>query len=231
MKQLLSLILALLPLITSYAQVTVDDIPIENEFFHVFNSDIDVNIKMLNAKSWIATNFGDYKSVLQYEDDNNYRIIIKGKSPIVNATSSITYQYTFTMTFDFRDDRYRIRFEDIEILRGVSFVRNAPTPNTKLMWEEYFTYDTEKFVKERAKYTAIRDSLQSVLVSNSRMRDRDRERIEKELSKAEYAISYDDNVINNVADKTVAENILRFKTTFCDIVNSAVKMINTNDDF
>ena len=36
------------------------------------------NIKFSNAKQWVAKTFGDYKDVLQYEDTENCKIIMKG---------------------------------------------------------------------------------------------------------------------------------------------------------
>ena len=86
-KRLALLLVLLLLGLTSMAQVKPEDVVVTNNAFeHVFQSTIPANIKQLNAKQWIAKNFGDYKSVLQFEDDANHRIIIKGTMAIVDET-------------------------------------------------------------------------------------------------------------------------------------------------
>lgn len=55
----------------------MEDIPLEREFSHIFYSESNSSgLKMGNAKTWVATTFRDYKTVLQYEDSANGRIII-----------------------------------------------------------------------------------------------------------------------------------------------------------
>ena len=107
-------------------EFTIKDVPLATQLSHVFYSDIPTVKKMGNAKSWIAKTFGDYDEVLQLEDKENQRIIIKGGTPVIHEYdasihSNTAENYTFTMTMDFKEDRYRIRFEDITIMHNLSF--------------------------------------------------------------------------------------------------------------
>ena len=62
------------------AQIIGSDIVIDDKqcFSKVYNNSNDISKKFSNAKEWIAKTYGDYQSVLQFEDDKNYKIIIKG---------------------------------------------------------------------------------------------------------------------------------------------------------
>ena len=77
--------------------------------------------KFNNAKEWVATSFGDYQSVLQYEDRETYKIIIKARQPIEKvfdmANNHIYYEpiLNFTLTIDCRDDKFRMKFENMDL--------------------------------------------------------------------------------------------------------------------
>ncbi|MBQ6771325.1 MAG: DUF4468 domain-containing protein [Bacteroidales bacterium] len=77
--------------------------------------------KFNNAKEWVATSFGDYQSVLQYEDRETFKIIIKARKPIekVYDTANIRISYepnlNFTLTIDCRDDKFRMKFENMDL--------------------------------------------------------------------------------------------------------------------
>lgn len=107
-------------------QITIDDVPLATTLSYVFYSDLDIEQKFSNAQLWIATTFGDNNAVLQYADNEHKRIIIKGGTPIRHDyEESIQFNfaenYTFTMVFDFKQDRYRIRFENIQIMNNSSW--------------------------------------------------------------------------------------------------------------
>ena len=71
-----------LPLLFSnnmQAQTTPDSIEVnKSSCFKVFINDTPAKEKMSIEKSWISQNFGNYKSVLQYEDEVKNTIVIKG---------------------------------------------------------------------------------------------------------------------------------------------------------
>ena len=155
------MIALLLLAMTVYAQteqrgttdLTVNDVPLATEMSYVFYSDVPLKVKVCNAKSWIARNFGDYDAVLQLEDTDNNRIIIKGGTPIQYSveymeskynpmTFFFAEHYIFTMIFDFKDDRYRIKFEDIAIM-------NASEHKAGILPQEYLVPNNEVSLETR----------------------------------------------------------------------------------
>lgn len=138
MKRVLLLTFLIVCGLSSYAQteisnnrLTIEDVPLATEMSHVFYSDVPVKEKFGNAKSWVARSFGDYNSVVQLEDADNNRLIIKGGTPIeyrneqfkggsdiTTFTFHFSENYIFTMIIDLKEDRFRIKFEDITIMVG-----------------------------------------------------------------------------------------------------------------
>lgn len=86
-----------------------------------YDSIIPALQKFNNAKEWVATSFGDYQSVLQYEDRESFKIIIKASAPIekVFDTANVRISYepilNFTLTIDCRDDKFRMKFENMNL--------------------------------------------------------------------------------------------------------------------
>ncbi|NID09385.1 DUF4468 domain-containing protein [Fibrivirga algicola] len=66
-----------------------------------------------NAQTWVTKSFGDYKSVIQFEDKEAGRLVIKGFSDI-NDAASIFSKLKYVITIDCKDDRYRVIMTDIE---------------------------------------------------------------------------------------------------------------------
>ncbi len=65
-----------------------------------------------NAKNWAVNTFYDFKDVLQYEDKNAGKLIIKGiYSPEVkqNILNKESETFWFTIIFDFKDNKYRYK--------------------------------------------------------------------------------------------------------------------------
>jgi len=94
----------------------------DSSFSMTYENSTPKNIKFSNAKMWIAKTFGDYKSVLQYEDPENNKIIIKGSSKMEDVTNVIDRvvvkekpNLLFLLTIDCRDDKYRLKFENMEV--------------------------------------------------------------------------------------------------------------------
>lgn len=110
----------------SFAQVSINGVTINEEgsnISKIFSSNIIKDKKHINAKEWVAKTYGDYKSVVQFEDDNNCKLIIKGRSSLPerkrnyeNIYSAIDKPYfVYTLTVDSKDDKYRIQIEDMSI--------------------------------------------------------------------------------------------------------------------
>ena len=65
-----------------------------------------------NAKNWAVNTFYDFKDVLQYEDKEAGKLIIKGvykpevQQNVLNKESEV---FWFTIIFDFKDNKYRYK--------------------------------------------------------------------------------------------------------------------------
>lgn len=89
----------------------IDVQSIENGLTKVYETSVNnAKSKHLLAKEWIAKTFGDYKSVLQFEDDEACKIIVKGFSPMSDDS-----KLSYTITIDSKDDKYRIIISDLAI--------------------------------------------------------------------------------------------------------------------
>ncbi|NDV84892.1 DUF4468 domain-containing protein [Bacteroides sp. 51] len=99
------------------------DEPFDNSSYTLINENaIPKNVKFSNVKQWVAKTFGDYKSVLQYEDPENCKIIIKGIVGMEKYTYYVNEKrvvgkpdLSFTLTIDCKDDKYRLKFENMTV--------------------------------------------------------------------------------------------------------------------
>lgn len=90
--------------------------------------------KLSNFKEWVSKTFGDYKAVLQYEDTDNCKLIIKGKLPLsevieFNSGYRTFYNPTlsFILSFDGKDNKYRLKFENMSC--GIVKTKETPLSN------------------------------------------------------------------------------------------------------
>lgn len=123
MKKLLSFIAPFLLCTSIYAQ----DYPINSdgdiEFIEVVETPLKKTNLFSNAKEWIAKTFGDYKSVVQFEDNDNYKLIVKGfsdidyNSPTVEVNGyvgmSTKEKLSFTIIIECKDDKYRYTINNV----------------------------------------------------------------------------------------------------------------------
>ncbi|MDR2913693.1 MAG: DUF4468 domain-containing protein [Tannerella sp.] len=72
-----------------------------------------------NSQEWIAKTFGDYKSVIQFEDKDDGKLIIKGGSPIDyigrDPMVTIKINLNYTITIECKDLKYRYTISDFSI--------------------------------------------------------------------------------------------------------------------
>lgn len=128
--------------------------------------------KFLNAKQWLSRTFPDYKDIVQFEDAASGKIVIKGLLPveyILDDNINVTYHPTlhFVFTIDVKQDRYRLKFDDME----VEVVRQERAPLG--MREKKLTYLLADFVAQFRKRdtprmyvsAAITDFLNSAVAS------------------------------------------------------------------
>lgn len=94
----------------------VDVTEINTELVRVFETSVNSAVqKHLLSKEWVAKSFGDYNSVLQFEDDSNFKIIVKGQYAMSDRR-----KLSFTITIDSKDDKYRVRLSDLLIKEYVT---------------------------------------------------------------------------------------------------------------
>lgn len=112
MKRLLLFVLLLvMPAIGFSQDFSIDVESISDELSRVYETSANnADKKHILAKEWVAKTFGDYKSVLQFEDDDACKIIIKGFSPMSDDS-----KLSYTITIDSRDDKFRVGISNLEI--------------------------------------------------------------------------------------------------------------------
>lgn len=190
-----------LPLLFSnnmQAQTTPDSIEVnKSSCFKVFINDTPAKEKMSIEKSWISQNFGNYKSVLQYEDEVKNTIVIKGFLELYASQAEQNIkklqkmigkvtdkrQMHFTIEFSNKDDRYRIRISDITIkTSSVTFggMRGQYT---------YEEWTDQGVTKAREKLIEIQTELDSLKsVNTNGMKSSEIKNLNKKISEAEEEV-------------------------------------------
>lgn len=227
--------------LTSMAQVKPEDVVVKNNSFEqVFQSAIPANIKQLNAKQWVAKNFGDYKSVLQFEDEANHRIIIKGTMTIVNETGGkdgltieTNHSLSFTFTIDSKDDRFRARIEDMNVhmIRNAYILgRKSNLTDKNLSCDEYLDLATDTL-----KIRLDLDKLQQDLDGLNAVDENNLSRKEKKIRKEAIA-EVEKRIRGKQSDmKVTIENhqkqLAHLQQSLAALMNSLFASVNKNDDF
>jgi|GEM_PF-1601540 len=146
-----------------FSQIIIDGEVIDgSSFSKIYYNILPAKTKHLNAKSWVAKTFGDYKSVVQFEDDENYKLIMKGKIPLVpiheeSDLNGVPYvlhsdrDISFIITIDSRDDKYRVSIEDMT-LNLDSYFKLGPLRESKVKHElisEYGAISDTTWIQHR----------------------------------------------------------------------------------
>ena len=233
-KLLLIYALIIVGCIYSWGQIHSEDVIIsDNSFSIVSEGNLPKKTKFHNAREWIAKTYGDYKSVLQLEDEGICKIIIKGISPLLEEQDdSFIYYYpslSYSLTIDCKDDRYRIRFENIKI--DVKYIYRIPNVRTIV---KHYSYDEYVLAKEfdGCSYIDILktelDSLKSIPSSSMR---------KKELKAHQERVLRKEKEYNEKLDKEnkkkaiIEKRSVEVKSALAAIVNSISASINADDDF
>lgn len=220
---------------TSTSEVIIDD---NQSISKVYNNNNEVAKKFSNAKEWIAKTYGNYQSVLQFEDNENYKIIIKSIQPFkeekaeTSHPSGRVYIFTnaslcYTLTIDCKSDKYRIKMENININEHVktnivmlSDLRNEKFTKTV----EEFT-DPSPFIKALEADEKLLTELLEVDTSKLKKKYM-REEHERTINLTNIKIDYDKQQIKNMDER---KNIIY--SFISDLYNSLSKAIEYNDDF
>lgn len=228
MKNILLALVCGACLFASSTAIVKEDIPLDSSMSFVFESDVPVNQKMLNAKTWIAKTFGDYKSVLQYEDNENHRIIIKGSTVVSTKVSGDAvgeYKAFFTSTYDFKEDKFRIKYEDIQILYTVSYHGSdldLPTP-----LEDFFsTARNDRYLVE------LKDELEVLKEkSQGKLTRKERENLDAKITKLKADIVEQEAYVTGKGKQEAEKRCSDFQKTFWGLLTTAANEIETVDDF
>ncbi len=210
------------------AQDDVNDIKANTTaVFHVYQGTNSIKQKQINAKQWIATTYGDYKSVLQFEDDENGKIIIKGISPLpreIGNMFSFTYHLFYTMTIDNKDDRFRIKMEDLKIEQYSPFVSGTLDFSVEECFGRRITSYDVKIERMQERLDAIQAT------DRTKLKKKELKALDKEEAKLKEDIAR----IEEALEETLEERAVffaTFKATIQGLFKSLSEAINENDDF
>lgn len=114
-----------------------------------------------NAQEWVARTFGDYKSVIQFEDKENGKLIIKGQSilktkeegPYTVTTEKINY----IITIECKANKFRYKIDGVDIAQKIIFL-NTPL-DVKLDSPNKHLELIENDIENIKKYNKTLDSL------------------------------------------------------------------------
>lgn len=186
----------------------------KNQISEVLESTLNSNQIYANAKEWVAKTFGDYKSVLQFEDNENKKIIIKGKSTIYNILLSGSYisdksHMNYVITIEAKDKKFRYLIEDILFTKVIDFGIVRPITHTPQTIDMQLS--TLDIYKEKIK--EIENSLKSEVKKS---------KIKKLNSDLKY----------NIKSKNEDELILKLQQEkLKNISNSLKESLNVNNDW
>lgn len=127
----------LLFLLSNWCLAQENILPINSDgivqFTEVIESSNNKDVLYANAKEWIAKTFGDYKRVIQFEDNSNFKLIMKGNS-LVRQDFKIKENISYTITIECKDKKFRYTIEDIIYQEDITIsellppMHSAPTP-------------------------------------------------------------------------------------------------------
>jgi hypothetical protein len=182
------------------------------EFSEVVPTTLNKNVLHANAKEWVAKTFGDYKRVLQFEDNENCKLIIKGLSNIEYAYGipgmATTEDISYTITIESKDGKYRYTFDNVLVNQTLTVlgtsVHPKPFPPTD------HKQNIDKYNKE---LTDLK------LIDESSLKKKALKEHQEKISKLQ----------KNIIDESICyqqeyEAIIR-------IINSLKQAMQTNDDF
>ncbi len=119
----------------------------EIEFSEVIEINNIKNKLYANAKDWVARTFGDYKEVIQFEDPNEGKLIMKGISNVSSKPNGSKEDISYTITIDCKDKKYRYRINDILVHQTIMFSGTPinPIPSSPLQHlESKISFEKEK---------------------------------------------------------------------------------------
>ena len=172
-----------------------------NEYVsEIVEIELSKEVLFSNAQEWIAKTFGDYKSVIQFEDKESGKLILKGKSGVdyvENHSSSgfsimmVEEMIKYTITIECKDNRYRYTISDF-IIEKISTIlsKNISEKERSKHLEDIETY------KSRLKvFNNTLDSLKSI--NEGGLSRRERTAFNEKLKDTQSSIDFANNQITH----------------------------------
>lgn len=181
------------------------------EFSEVVESDYSKSTLYSNAISWAMKLYGNYKDVVQYESNEEGRLVIKGfgghgcyKPKDKGKIERVNEEFSYTISIDCKDNKYRYVVNDIEI-NEVEFKSNGFYAGP---WKKKVTH--ENHIEEINTLTMKIDSINSLIQNTkkaSALRKMESEKMDaegnikfhNEMYEQEYL--FFENLINNLKSK------------------------------
>jgi len=226
------------------SQIIPDSIKVKNgSCFEVFMNDMSAQEKMSMEKSWISKNFGDYKSVLQYEDETKNTIVIKGHLELYASEAEAKMKKLermmgqatdkrnmyFTIEFSNKDDRYRVKISDITI-KASMLVAYGGGFRSEQTYEEWTDQGVLKATQNLNKLQNEIDSLKSVRTDE--LKPNEIKKLKKEIAEIEEDIDKNKEKLENKLSKSKVEQ--RWLNSNLAIIFNSINnhmQKTTDDDF
>lgn len=195
-------------------------------FTEVVESELEKSELISNVRSWIAYTFGNYDSVVQFEDLVRGRIILKGtinveplkEANLLGVYVSNSKDIIFALTLDIKDQKYRYIMSEIySELNLTGDIRREPLSNHLLTIAEF--EEEIKIISSSLDFLKRKD-----LTSLKR---RELEEHEKMISTFERTISQRESAIQYHYDELEKE-VFVIESLLNDLKES---MIKKTDDF
>ncbi len=184
----------------------------EIEFTEVIETNLSKTKLYSNAQEWIAKTFGDYKSVIQFEDNENGKLIIKGNSN-VNYIGRTEFMQTkemisYTLTIEVKEGKYRYKLDNVFITQSTNVLGSIVHSKPFIPFEHLNLME---------KYSTVLDSLQKVDITKMK---------KKLLTEHQERIATNENYLKNETLFYKDEYI-----TIIQLIDSLKKLMLINDDF
>lgn len=175
MKILLLFLVLLLPVLAHSQSTDVNKFPLnangQIEFTEVVNTSLTKDKLYYNAQDWIAKTFGDYKKVIQFEDKENGKLIMKGISNVDyiarNDVSVFKESMDYTITIECKDNKFRYKIEDIIVNQNYKIgdysgtIQMNPHKHLEIIDREKKEYENLKELSNQKKVECDNESKKS----------------------------------------------------------------------
>lgn len=224
MKRIIFIFIAIICNVGLYGQSNSTFIDIlKNDIFVINETSCNKNTEYANAKEWIAKTFGDYNSVVKLDDNENKKIILKGRTEFLKSTNDLDIFATttikhllFTMTIECKDLKYRVGFSDLSV-ESVKITTGllSGTESTKTSLYEECNQDSTAWYKRAAICERELKDLEAIDLNTLKKKEKNnivnkiaelKQRIKDEISSATHFM--ENNRKNKVAIEQSLSNLI-----------------------